>query len=73
MFNILKLFFTIVGKLVVTISNLNAQYIENSQNVEKNEMFLKTIESHINENMKKINSNIQSLNARVEAVAEKLK
>lgn len=62
-----------VGKLVVTISNLNAQYIENSQNVEKNEMFLKTIESHIDENMKKINSNIQSLNARVEAVAEKLK
>lgn len=58
---------------MVTISNLNAQYLENSQNVEKNEMFLKTIESHINENMKKINSNIQSLNARVEAVAEKLK
>lgn len=73
MFNVLKLFFIIVGKLVVTISNLNAQYIENSQNVEKNEMFLKTIESHINENMKKIISNIQSLNARVEAVAEKLK
>lgn len=73
MLNILKLFLIIVGKLVVTISNLNAQYIENSQNVEKNEMFLKTIESHINENMKKINSNVQSLNARVEAVAEKLK
>jgi len=58
---------------VVTISNLNAQHIENSQNIEKNEVFLKTIESHISENMKKINSNIQSLSARVEAVAEKLK
>lgn len=58
---------------MVTISNLNAQHIENSQNIEKNEVFLKTIESHISENMKKINSNIQSLSARVEAVAEKLK
>lgn len=58
---------------MVTISNLNAQHIENSQNIEKNEMFLKTIESHIDENMKLINSNVQSLNARVEAVAAKLK
>lgn len=58
---------------MVTISNLNAQHIENSQNTEKNEMFLKTIESHINENMTKINSNVQSLIARVEAVAGKLK
>lgn len=58
---------------MVTISNLNAQHIENSQNIGKNEVFLKTIESHISENMTKINSNIQSLSARVEAVAEKLK
>ncbi|VVC32106.1 Hypothetical protein CINCED_3A014706 [Cinara cedri] len=62
-----------VGKLVVTINNLNAQHTENSQNIEKNEVFLKTIESHINENMLKINSNLQSLNARVEVVGEKLK
>jgi len=57
----------------VTITNLSAQQIENAQNIEKNESFLKTIESHINENMLKINSNMQSLNARVEVVAEKLK
>ncbi|XP_025411342.1 dynactin subunit 2 isoform X2 [Sipha flava] len=62
-----------VGKLVVTISNLNAQHAENYQNIEKNGAFLKTIESHINENMIKINSNLQSLNTRVEVVAEKLK
>lgn len=62
-----------MGKLVVTISNLSAQHTENSQNIEKNELFLKTIESHINENMLKINSNLQSLNARVEVVGEKLK
>jgi len=62
-----------VGKLVVTINNLSTQHTENSQNIDKNEVFLKTIESHINENMKKINSNIQSLNTRVEVVAEKLK
>lgn len=58
---------------MVTISNLSAQHTENSQNIEKNEAFLKTIESHINENMIKINSNLQSLNTRVEVVAEKLK
>lgn len=58
---------------MVTISNLSAQHTENSQNIEKNELFLKTIESHINENMLKINSNLQSLNARVEVVGEKLK
>lgn len=57
----------------MTIDNLNTQHTENSQNIDKNEVFLKTIESHINENMKKIHSNIQSLNARVEVVAEKLK
>lgn len=58
---------------MVTISNLSAQHTENFQNIEKNEAFLKTIESHINDNMMKINSNMQSLNTRVEAVAEKLK
>lgn len=57
----------------MTISNLSAQHTENSQNIEKNELFLKTIESHINENMLKINSNLQSLNARVEVVGDKLK
>lgn len=57
----------------MTIDNLNTQHTENSQNIDKNEVFLKTIESHINENMKKIHSNIQSLNARVEVVTEKLK
>jgi len=65
--------FISVGKLVMTISNLSTQYTENSQNIDKNEIFLKTIESHINENMTKINSNMQSLNARVEVIAEKLK
>lgn len=58
---------------MVTISNLSAQHTENAQNIEKNEVFLKTIESHINENMSKINSNLKSLNARVEVVSEKLK
>jgi len=65
--------FILVGKLVVTISNLSTQHTENCQNIDKNEVFLKTIESHINENMTKINSNMQCLNTRVEAVAEKLK
>lgn len=58
---------------MLTISNLSAQHTENAQNIEKNEVFLKTIESHISSNMLKINSNLQSLNARVEAVADKLK
>lgn len=58
---------------MVTISNLSAQHTENSQNIEKNEVFLKTIESHISENMIKMNSNMQSLNTRLEVVAEKLK
>lgn len=57
----------------MTISNLNAQYTENYENIEKNGAFLKTIESHMNENMIKINSNLKSLNTRVEIVAEKLK
>lgn len=64
--------FILVGKLVLTISNLSTQQSENAQNIEKNELFLKTIESHINENMLKISSNLQSLNVRVEAVANKL-
>lgn len=55
---------------MVTISNLSAQHTENSQNIEKNEIFLKTIETHINENMTKINSNVQSLNARVEKLSK---
>lgn len=58
---------------MVTISNLNAQHTENFQNIEKNEVFLKTIESQINENMKIMNSNLQSLNTRLDVVAEKLK
>lgn len=58
---------------MMTISNLSAQHIENSQNIEKNEEFLKTIESHINQNMVKMNSNMKSLYERVEIVAEKLK
>ncbi|CAH1736085.1 unnamed protein product [Aphis gossypii] len=62
-----------VGKLVMTISNLSAQHTENAQNIEKNEEFLKTIESHINQNMIKMNSNLKSLCTRVEAVAEKMK
>lgn len=57
----------------MTINNLNAQHTENTQNIDKNEVFLKTIESHVSENMKKIYSNMQSLNTRVEVVAEKLK
>lgn len=57
---------------MATISNLSAQHAENSQNIEKNEVFLKTIESHINENMITMNSNLQSLNTRLEVVAEKL-
>jgi len=57
----------------MTISNLSAQHTENSQNIEKNEEFLKTIESHINQNMVKMNSNMKSLYERVEIVAEKLK
>lgn len=65
--------FILVGKLVMTISNLSAQHIENAQNIEKNEEFLKTIESHINQNMVKMNSNLKSLCTRVEAVAEKMK
>lgn len=58
---------------MMTISNLSAQHTENSQNIEKNEEFLKTIESHINQNMVKMNSNMKSLYERVEIVAEKLK
>ncbi|XP_050439964.1 dynactin subunit 2 [Adelges cooleyi] len=61
-----------VSKLVVTISNLDAQYTENSENIEKNNVFLKSIKTHIAENMTKMNSNLQSLNARLEAV-DKLK
>lgn len=57
----------------MTISNLSAQHTENSQNIEKNNEFLKTIESHINQNMVKMNSNMKSLYERVEVVAEKLK
>lgn len=68
-----KIYFVLVGKLVVTISNLSAQHTENSQNIEKNEVLLKTIETHISENMTKMNSNLQSLNTRLEVVAEKLK
>lgn len=64
--------YILVGKLVLTISNLSTQHTENSQNIEKNEIFLKTIESHINENMLKISNNLLSLNTRVEAVANKL-
>lgn len=69
----MNIIYFLVGKLVVTINNLNAQHAENTQNIDKNEVFLKTIESHISENMKKIYSNMQSLNTRVEVVAEKLK
>lgn len=58
---------------MMTISNLSAQHTENAQNIEKNEEFLKTIESHINQNMVKMNSNMKSLYERVEVVAEKLK
>lgn len=65
------LYLILVGKLVVTISNLTAQHTENAQNIEKNEVFLKTIETHISENMTKINSNLQSLNARVEKLSQK--
>lgn len=57
----------------MTISNLGAQHTENAQNIEKNEEFLKTIETHINQNMVKMNSNMKSLYERVEVVAEKLK
>jgi len=57
----------------MTISNLSAQHTENAQNIEKNEEFLKTIESHINQNMVKMNSNMKSLYERVEVVSEKLK
>jgi len=57
----------------MTISNLSAQHTENSQNIEKNNEFLKTIESHINQNMVKMNSNMKSLYERVEVVAEKMK
>jgi len=57
----------------MTISNLSAQHTENAQNIEKNEEFLKTIESHINQNMVTMNSNMKSLYERVEVVAEKLK
>jgi len=57
----------------MTISNLSAQHTENAQNIEKNEEFLKTIESHIKQNMVKMNSNMKSLYERVEVVAEKLK
>ncbi|XP_015370195.1 PREDICTED: probable dynactin subunit 2 [Diuraphis noxia] len=62
-----------VGKLVMTISNLSAQHTENSQNIEKNNEFLKTIESHINQNIVKMNSNMKSLYERMEVVVEKLK
>lgn len=58
---------------MMTISNLSAQHTENSQNIEKNNEFLKTIESHINQNMVKMNSNMKSLYERVEVVAEKMK
>lgn len=58
---------------MMTISNLSAQHTENAQNIEKNEEFLKTIESHIKQNMVKMNSNMKSLYERVEVVAEKLK
>lgn len=57
----------------MTISNLSAQHTENAQNIEKNEMFLKTIETHMNQNMMKMNSNLKSLYTRVEVVADKLK
>jgi len=57
----------------MTISNLSAQHTENSQNIEKNNEFLKTIETHINQNMVKMNSNMKALYERVEVVAEKLK